>query len=143
MELHTLLLIQAVTDVVLGAAVVLLLVRLERRRPHRPAVPDDVRQLKESLQESEAYSRRFLADLEAARQALEDTIRRAEKTREALRAAATTINKSETPDGRDYGSVAAMIGAGLTEREIAARSGLPEGEIKLISDLLRTKHERT
>lgn len=102
-----------------------------------------LRRLKESLQESEACGRRFLADLENARLILEETIRRAEETRAAFRSVSAPTGKPERQDGKDYGSVAAMIGAGLTEWEIAARSGLPEGEIHLISDLLRAKNERT
>ncbi len=144
MELQTLLFIQAITDVILGAAVVFLLVRFEKRSRLRASLSDDdVRRLKESLQESEACGRRFLADLENARLVLEETIRRAEETRAALRSVSAPTGKPERQDGKDYGSVAAMIGAGLTEREIAARSGLPEGEIHLISDLLRAKNERT
>jgi hypothetical protein len=144
MDFQTLLIIQAIADVVLGAAIVFLLMQLAKSRHLHPAIYEaNLRQLREALHESEQHGQRFLAELAQARQALEETLRRAEGTMQTLNVAAAAKGKADIMDGKDYGGIAAMVGAGMTEQEIAARSGLPEGEIKVISDLLRARHGRT
>ena len=155
MDVHALLIVQAVADLLLGGAIVFLLFRLGKDADRRPeAAEEAVRRLNDALRESEQSGRQFLSALEEARETLVESIRRAERSQSALNAAAARAEAAEQAlaavrersdavegGGKDYGGVAAMIAAGMTERDIAARSGLPEGEIALIGDLLRAKHE--
>jgi len=155
MDIQILLGIQIVADIVLCAAIVVLLRRSAAGMKERGtgAVDQDLKQLRDMLDESQQAAARFLECVEESRKSLKGLFYQLEERERTLKellrtgetphvsgdpSAKTDGKSAATPSDR-YGEVIALHKRGMSGSDIARQSGLPEGEISLILDLERAK----
>ena len=146
---------QIVIDLVLFAAVIILLWRLNINIKNPPLEP--LRKMTAELQtlidESQANAEKFLQAVEQSRLALKEIALELELKEKRVK---TLLEKSqqkiENTDGKmvnkapdfsrnKYSEVTNMISNGYTEEETARATGFTQAEIGLIVDLSRIKNE--
>jgi hypothetical protein len=150
-------LIQIVLDLVLFAAIIILLWRVNANIKNPPL--DPLRKMTAELQslivESQASADKFLQAMEQSRLALKEIALELElKEKRAKTILAKSQQEVENTDtktannGSDfsrskYSEVMNMINKGFTEEETARVTGFTQAEIGLIIDLSRIKNENT
>jgi len=149
--------LQIVLDLVLFAAIIILLWRVNANINNRPL--DPLRKMTAELQaliiESQANADKFLQAMEQSRLALKEIALELELKEKRVK---TILEKSEResekihPKTRDndsnasqskYSEVTDMINKGYSEEETASKTGFTQAEIALIIDLSRIKNENT
>lgn len=147
--------IQAVADVVLCAAVVFILGKVNRELKRRPAGIDSgsIAELKRVIEDSRNATTALIGAMEESKKALRDISRSIDekeaRLRDLMESASARIDKlDETDAGAERAPGAGendeairLAGQGFTPAEIAGTLGLTEGEIRLILDLARSRIE--
>ena len=145
--------IQIVADIVLCAAIIVLLRRSTAAVKERGGVEQNLKQLRDMLNESQQAASRFLESVEESRRSLKGLFFQLEekerKLKELLQTgasdsgpggpAARTAGEPAAMSSDRYGEVIALHRRGLSGSDIARQSGIPEGEISLILDLERAR----
>ena len=149
--------IQIVLDLVLFAAIIILLWRVNANIKNPPL--DPLRKMTAELQsliiESQANADKFLQAMEQSRLALKEIALELElkekrvktileKSQQEVENTDTkTANKSSSFSRSKYSEVINMINKGYSEEETARATGFTQAEIGLIVDLSRIKNENT
>jgi CRP-like cAMP-binding protein len=154
MNISLLLTFQLIADAVLCAAIIFLFAMVNREIKKRGSgVPaGDLAQFKRLIAESQAAAENLIRAMEESRKILKDVAYTAEgKERQLRNLVAVTENRLLTAGSTDpgntenagdrYGTALDLVRQGLTEKEIAQRLGLTEGEVSLIIELDRRKNE--
>lgn len=147
--------IQAVADVVLCAAVVFILGKVNRELKRRPAGIDSgsIAELKRVIEDSQNATTALIGAMEESKKALRDISRSIDekeaRLRDCMEKASAQIDRLDEADdgaaegrheqGRD--EVLRLAGQGFTPPEIAGSLGLTEGEVRLILDLARRSRD--
>lgn len=147
--------IQAVADVVLCAAVVFILGKVNRELKRRPAGIDSgsIAELKRVIEDSRNATTALIGAMEESKKALRDISRSIDekeaRLRDCMEKASAQIDRLDEADdgaaegrheqGRD--EVLRLAGQGFTPPEIAGSLGLTEGEVRLILDLARRSRD--
>lgn len=147
--------IQIVADIVLCAAIIVLLRRTTAgmKEHGAGAVEQNLKQLRDMLDESQQAAARFLESVEESRRSLKGLFFQLEekerKMKELLQTGAFVPAAGGPPAKADgetaanasdrYGEVIALYRKGMSGSDIARQSGIPEGEISLILDLERAR----
>lgn len=147
--------IQIVLDLVLFAAVIILLWRVNKNIKNPPLEP--IRKMTAELQtlidESQANADKFLQAMEQSRLALKEIALELdlkekrvktllEKSQQKIENTdEKTVNKASDFSRSKYSEVINMINNGSTEEETARATGFTQAEIGLIVDLSRIKNE--
>ena len=153
MDIPFLLALSIAADVVLCAAIFVLLRRTAAAAKGRnaAAADQDLKRLREMLDESRQAAANFLEAVGQSRRSLKElSFQLAEKERSlkdllrqgAFPDAAETADAVQAVAADRYGKVIAMVKKGMAGSEIAQKSGIPEGEVNLIVDLERAKSEK-
>ena len=147
--------IQAVADVVLCAAVVFILGKVNRELKRRPAGIDSgsIAELKRVIEDSQNATTALIGAMEESKKALRDISRSIDEKEARLRDLMETASaRIDELDGagavagetrRDGGNdeVIRLARQGFTPAEIAGTLGLAEGEVRLILDLARRRSD--
>lgn len=147
--------IQAVADVVLCAAVVFILGKVNRELKRRPAGIDSgsIAELKRVIEDSRNATTALIGAMEESKKALRDISRSIDekeaRLRDLMETASARIDKLEGAEAvagetrRDGGNdeVIRLARQGFTPAEIAGTLGLAEGEVRLILDLARRRSD--
>jgi hypothetical protein len=149
--------LQIILDLVLFAAIIILLWRVNANIKNPPLDPlrKMAAELKTLIGESQANSDKFLEAMEQSRLALKEIAlelelkeKRVKTILEKSEQEAETINaktsKDSAKNSKDkYTEVINMINNGYSEEETAIKTGYTQAEIGLIVDLSRIKNENT
>jgi len=147
--------IQAVADVVLCAAVVFILGKVNRELKRRPAGIDSgsIAELKRVIEDSQNATTALIGAMEESKKALRDISRSIDekeaRLRDLMETASARIDKLEGAGAvagetrRDGGNdeVIRLARQGFAPAEIAGTLGLAEGEVRLILDLARRRSD--
>ncbi|OPY90873.1 MAG: hypothetical protein A4E73_02278 [Syntrophaceae bacterium PtaU1.Bin231] len=146
--------IQIVADIVLCAAIIVLLRRSTAAVKERGGgVEQNLKQLRDMLNESQQAASRFLESVEESRRSLKGLFFQLEEKERKLKELLQTGASDSGPgapaaraaggpaamSSDRYGEVIALHRRGLSGSDIARQSGIPEGEISLILDLERAR----
>jgi hypothetical protein len=154
MNIQTIFVFQIITDLIFCLIIFFLLARLrgslDKNKP--PVVdPDLFLKLQDLISQSQNDSEKFIEILDESCRRLNDLSIRLENRANNLTALLkeadarahqfSTGNQESlsTNDNRDYDAISRYLTEGFSAGEIAARTGLPLGEILLIVDLKRLK----
>ncbi len=146
---------QIVIDVVFFVTVLLLLHRLSGKiDKRRPAVnASEMDEFKDVMRESQTVTQQFVDAIEEnvrALNSLSHQLDEKEKRLAALLARADSAIKSmeikkgkpETvPPMEGYEGVVKMVQQGLSREEVSKRTGVSEGEVNLVMELVRARKE--
>lgn len=155
MDIHSLLIFQIAADVVLCLAIIYLLRVINRGiRNRKPDMEDQsVNEFRRLLDESQIFGTHFLQALEDGREVLKEIAAAVEEKEKTLKALISesdeqikrlSVQKKMAEGGsRDsdqrYNDAIGMARQGLNRQEIARMSGLAEGEVALIMDLVNKR----
>ena len=143
--------IQVLADVILCAAVVFILGRVNRELGRRPSGvdPASLAELKRVIEDSQKATTALIGAMEESKKALRDISRAIDekeaRLRDCMEKASARIDRLDEADdgeaegrhGRGHDEVLRLAGQGFTPPEIAGSLGLTEGEVRLILDLAR------
>ncbi len=146
---------QIVLDLVLFAAVIILLWRVNINIKNPPLEPLQkmTAELQTLIDESQANADKFLQAMEQSRLALKEIALELELKEKRVKtllekpqqkienAGERTVNKASDCSRSKYSEVINMINNGYTEEETALTTGFTQAEIGLIVDLSRIKNE--
>lgn len=155
MDIHSLLIFQIAADVVLCVAIIYLLRVINKSIRNRKTDPEDqsVNEFRRLLDESQIFGTHFLQALEDGREVLKETAAAVEEKEKILKALIsesdeqikklTSQKKTAESNNQDsdkrYNDAIGMARRGLNQQEIARMSGLAEGEVALIMDLVNKR----
>jgi hypothetical protein len=155
MDIHSLLIFQIAADVVLCVAIIYLLRVINKNIRNRKFDVDDqpVNEFRRLLDESQIFGTHFLQALEDGREVLKEIAVAVEEKEKILKALISesdeqikklTSQKKMTEginseSDKRYNEAIGMARQGLSPHEIAKMSGLAEGEVALIMDLVNKR----
>ncbi len=156
MDTQVLLLVQIVADFVLCIAVIVLLTQLNRKQASPPPAlsplsEEAMREFKALLAESQQAANNFLESMEESRKKLREVVQLLDSKEKSCRDIIEQAGVVQDPPrnslhegtaplpDEQFGRIIELSGQGLTEQEIARRTGLTEGEVVLVLDLHRSK----
>lgn len=155
MDIHSLLIFQIAADVVLCAAIIYLLRVINKSIRNRKFDTGDqqVNEFRRLLDESQVFGTHFLQALEDGREVLKEIASAVEEKERILKVLISESDEkirmltsqkkmadSVNPDSdKKYNDAIGMARQGLSRHEIARQSGLAEGEVALIMDLVNKK----
>ncbi len=156
MNLQMLLTFQLIADAILCAAIVLLFAVINREIRKKGAAVDGqaITEFKRLLGESQAATENLLKAMDESRRILKEVAYAVDGKERRLRGlmdvtdarlqaakSPPPVEEADPAKDRRYDSVLEMAKKGYSEKEIAERLGLTEGEISLVIDLDRKKNE--
>ena len=156
METQTILIFLIIADAVLCIAVLFLLSRIGKHisRPQSPVYDGEhLLEFQRLLDESQDAAAGFFRTLDINCNKFKELASELEERERSLTALIREVQKksekfkligggADDPSSEEkHNSVIDLLRAGLSVEEIAARSGLPAGEVSLIIDLERKKRE--
>jgi hypothetical protein len=158
MDIQSILYFQIVADVVLCAAMVILLWRSGRKggRKGTPALDEQsLRQFRKLLDESQAAAERFILTIDEGYRKFRELAVDLDKREHRLQSLIEEMNKrtkgpenrvlsdDETGSRARYEATLKYLDEGLPLEEVARRTGLTSGEIVLISELEKIRQVKT
>lgn len=160
MNVNSLLVFQVITDAIVCAGILFLLVRLRQlfKAGLSEINEESVQKFSRLLDESRMEANRFFEKLEKQKQEMKELAAFLDEKEKRLknlagesrhhadffRAEKTVLDSSAQTDSfseETYGDILSLARQGLNEEQIAQQSGLPEGEVDLILNLSRAKVE--